>query len=601
MQSFTKITVLLMLIFAFSFADVINVPADQPTIQAGINAAVNGDTVLVADGTYIENINFLGKAITVASHYLVDADTSHISATVIDGSQPSNPDSGSVVYFIAGEDTNSVLSGFTITGGSGTMTEFTNQGVVYPIRAGGGILCYESGARITANVIMNNNVPVFDLSCGGGVGVLADSSGAHVRIDSNKIISNSINSGYLNWGSGVELYGNGTITNNNISSNSSDAIAQAHGAIHCWADLTPGFVLIKDNHITHNEVNGNEAFAGGITIDPGIDASVIDNDVSDNVLNGTNGIGGGIYVRRTTGAILIDGNKLTNNMINNSNDAWGGGISLWADDPATNTNILITNNLVSGNQAKEGAGIYSRRSKANIINNTIVNNTATIQGGAILVRDSAIATVMNSILWGNNALNGSQIYLAGGVANVAYSDVQGGWSGDGNIDADTQFEDTSAFYLAGGSPCIDAGNPGENFSDPEDPANPGFALWPAMGGVRNDMGAYGGPGAGVLIDPILAISPPAADMPPAGFQLYQNYPNPFNPSTTIEFALAKGGWVTLKVYNILGEVVAELVAENLSAGSYKYDWNAAGLASGVYFYRLEAGRSKQTRKLVLLK
>jgi hypothetical protein len=71
--------------------------------------------------------------------------------------------------------------------------------------------------------------------------------------------------------------------------------------------------------------------------------------------------------------------------------------------------------------------------------------------------------------------------------------------------------------------------------------------------------------------------------------------------TLIEFVLAKPGWVTLKVYNILGQEVAELVSENLGAGSYKYNWNAGGLASGVYLYRLEVGEFSQTKKLLLLK
>jgi dienelactone hydrolase len=84
--------------------------------------------------------------------------------------------------------------------------------------------------------------------------------------------------------------------------------------------------------------------------------------------------------------------------------------------------------------------------------------------------------------------------------------------------------------------------------------------------------------------------------------LYQNYPNPFNPSTTIEFALTKPGWVTLKIYNILGQEVAELVSENLGAGSYKYNWDASGLASGVYYYRIEADKGfVQTKKMLLIR
>jgi predicted GH43/DUF377 family glycosyl hydrolase len=89
---------------------------------------------------------------------------------------------------------------------------------------------------------------------------------------------------------------------------------------------------------------------------------------------------------------------------------------------------------------------------------------------------------------------------------------------------------------------------------------------------------------------------------PEQFMLFQNYPNPFNPSTTIEFALAKPGWVTLKVYNILGQEVATLVSEKLSAGSYKYNLDARGLASGVYYYRIETDhRFTQTKKMLLIR
>jgi hypothetical protein len=88
---------------------------------------------------------------------------------------------------------------------------------------------------------------------------------------------------------------------------------------------------------------------------------------------------------------------------------------------------------------------------------------------------------------------------------------------------------------------------------------------------------------------------------PEGYSLQQNYPNPFNPSTTIRFSLPKSGYVTLKVYDILGREVETLVDGNRTAGAYSVEWTPKNLASGMYLYRIEAGAFSEVKKLLLVR
>ena len=81
----------------------------------------------------------------------------------------------------------------------------------------------------------------------------------------------------------------------------------------------------------------------------------------------------------------------------------------------------------------------------------------------------------------------------------------------------------------------------------------------------------------------------------------QNYPNPFNPSTNINFTLPNTEFVTLKIYDILGKEVKTIVNEELSAGNYTKTWDANNLSSGVYFYKLTAGKFTETKKMMLVR
>jgi len=202
-------------------------------------------------------------------------------------------------------------------------------------------------------------------------------------------------------------------------------------------------------------------------------------------------------------------------------------------------------------------------------------------------------------LW-NNSPNGIL-----GSATSTYSDIQGGWTGEGNIDEDPLFVGTGnhPFSLLEDSPCIDAGNPDPIYYDPEDPTNPGYALYPAMGTIINDMGAYGGPNAigwppVGLNDNVIVQTPDVI--------LHQNYPNPFNPTTMICYSLKENAKVSINIYNIKGQKVKQLVSERFPAGQHSVVWNGTdnngkSVSSGIYFYQLKTENYEKTKRMVLLK
>jgi hypothetical protein len=191
-----------LLALGYSYATIINVPADQPTIQAGIDAAVNGDTVLGQPGTYYENINFNGKGITVASLYLITPDTSYISQTIIDGGGEWS--GNGVVSFGNGEDSTAILCGFTIT-----------RGITWK---GGGINCWNSSPKLK-NLIIRGNSAWF----GGGIALDNSSCVIHDAI----ICSNSALNDGLDGSTNPEADGGGifcvnsypVILNSTISNN----------------------------------------------------------------------------------------------------------------------------------------------------------------------------------------------------------------------------------------------------------------------------------------------------------------------------------------------------------------------------------------------
>lgn len=117
--------------------------------------------------------------------------------------------------------------------------------------------------------------------------------------------------------------------------------------------------------------------------------------------------------------------------------------------------------------------------------------------------------------------------------------------------------------------------------------------------------AYSGFGNDLFIDDITSGGPTGVVTPlsliPERFELNQNYPNPFNPSTKINFSIPKQSFVSLKIYDMLGREVAQLVNQELTPNTYSFDFNAASLSSGVYFYKLQAADFSDVKRMMLIK
>jgi plastocyanin len=115
---------------------------------------------------------------------------------------------------------------------------------------------------------------------------------------------------------------------------------------------------------------------------------------------------------------------------------------------------------------------------------------------------------------------------------------------------------------------------------------------------------HGGSGGSGMSGVVIVQNPVSVDdddLVVDEFELLQNYPNPFNPSTNIEFRISDRGFVSLKVYNILGGEIATLVNEEKERGVYDITFDATGLSSGMYLYKLQAGNFVETRKMIMMK
>ncbi len=330
---------------------IINRPGDFPTIQQGINATVDGDTVLVQPGIYYENINYAGKDIVVGSLFLTLQDTTYVPLTIIDG----NSSNWRLVSFMSEETEEAKLIGFTIRNGYGYYSS--------PEDAGGvGIYIMNSSPSIENNIIEDNGCYWYLNGCGIGI----QNSSAKIK---NNIIRNN------------------------------------DGAYY----------------------------------------------------------GGGIYIYQSEN-VIIENNKIYDHLTESGNGvAYGSGICI-----NQSNDILIKKNLIYDNIVDfgDGGGIALRMSSADIINNTIADNSVYGHGTGIFVNNSSYAEIKNTILWANDPQNNTEIY--GNSVTVTYCLTQNGFQGFGNISGNPLFEDTGngIYNLTLQSPCINAGDPESNL-DPD--------------------------------------------------------------------------------------------------------------------------------------
>jgi predicted outer membrane repeat protein len=249
------------------------------------------------------------------------------------------------------------------------------------------------------------------------------------------------------------------------------------------------------------------------------------------------------------GAIVMANGSMTNCTVVRSYTFGGAAVSWHLERQAEDT-VSVVNTIVAN--SRRGSGIALFGTHAQLRNSLIFGNA---DGGAVIMSD----TLMGRVIQTNTNGDSCDVYQ--------------------NIFLDPLFADTAAgdYHLTANSPCIDAGDP----ASPRDPD-----------GTVADIGAYYFPQPNAAHRDVILY--------PSAFSL-SSYPNPFNAATRIAFDLPRECRVALQVYDISGRLVRVLVDGQLKAGQHEARFDGEGLASGVYFVRLQAGELTRMQKIVLMK
>jgi hypothetical protein len=603
MKTYFMSVIIILFASAILNANVIHVPDELPTIQMGIEKAQKEDTVLVAPGVYYENIDFLGKPITVASYYILKKQYTYITSTTIDGSENEDPEKGSVVSFVSGENAKSVLVGFTITGGSGTLDEKSQ------VMSGGGIALFNSGATIMYNRIEKNTIRSSLPSHGGGIGHWPPDDDSELIIEGNWLSYNMVVSDGPSSGGAINMYGNGRVVDNDFTYNTSFSHTSTTkgGGVSAWGKYSDASMQLLDNTFLSNKAvsvayDRKGGYGGGLWIGEYRDSQIQGNRFQKNeVSSKRQSYGAGVMLSTMDASNKFCGNIIMLNSSTDVGDGNGGGVCL------RKSHLGLYNNIICFNSSTYGGGLYifgkydlfHEQPGYSLFNNTIVSNKASIAGGGVFVAKSD-PIMVNSIVWDNEAEQGAGIYTAKATIDIRFSNVQEGRDNNGNMSTDPLFT-TSFFQLSDSSPCIGKGAerllvsghmytcPSGCFMGNRRPTP--VKSRPDMGAIEHNLGRADL--AGFYVND---------EMLPGEYSLEQNYPNPFNPQTTIKFSIPDAEFVTLKIYNSLGKEVATLISDNITPGNYTTTWDASGFASGVYYYRLETDqRIISTKKLILLK
>ena len=566
-------------------AQIIHVPGDQPTIQDGIDAALFMDTILVADGHYIENIDFSGKPITVASEFIIDGDTNHINNTIIDGSQPANPDNGSVVYFQNYEDTTSVLYGFTITGGTGTLVPSDN------IRGGGGIYISNCGAKILHNYIIDNQVETNLYGIGGGISIGdATNNNNYVVIRHNRISNNTVEGAVQAEGGGMAIYSNAIIEDNIISHNeiSSENEFSVGGGIRAVGVIDSRYIFCANNIISNNVVNsGSMTYLGGAGAMQAYNCfgNISNNFIQFNEITGPTGsVAGGLHFGYCGSSMILENNLISENTSNfEDSGGIGGGVVLYS------SNIQLINNVIVRNYAEIGGGIqnhFNLDGPTQFINNTIADNEGDGDGSAIYLED-ADAIVLNSILWNY----GDEIFVDGGSIEVAYSDVFDGWEGEGNIDCYPDFVPDDPLYHINGGCCHNTGIDEFEFG--------GITYYAPDKDYDGDWRPQG-PFWDIGADECLMVGVPIISSHNSYFNL-KTIPNPSRGIINVTFKLEDAVEVNLSVIGMHGEIQESFHYGEQTSGEHSKRLNLSHLPEGLYVIILQSGMWMETAKIILHK